>query len=893
VSLPATALAQDDTALPEADGGAALAFSETPQSTLCGATLTWTDTPEDGAGVIAVPSGFIRSMAPGDDPYATSRRFCLAAPGRPDLEGSFLVHHLGSIGLGIWTLGARKEDYPFDYITLANSNGVVRGTLHLQAGEYRLSGSTTELGVTKSTGGTLECQAGEDEGGTEAVDGGPEGEVCLLESSPSAEPETCATGPMMLGPAAGPLSSSAFNYEHFLDVAVVADAALVAGLANGIDTLRSEAGDAAENMQMAFDISFVGSRIRIVAVEQIAWAYNPAYDDDANGLMKMGEWLRWLHANPGADGVRAASGADEVVGVTINNVQGAGGGSASAPANPTATPEPDGAEVVVTWDGLVFNFRHELGHELGIEHDWANDCDTVGGRREEGCGYSMPWGPYALCNNCGIPAPGCVDVPPFSDIMSKAPGDSPNFYADPCIRYFNTAGPDGITNNCDDTFGSTFGGSAVTEQMPASNMMANGPLTIRYNMPVVSAYNTENPLVRGAELDAPAAGSTVVGPTSPITWNHIPGALNYHIEVGPPVGLLTSQILVAAPGTTTTVTLPPGAATGQPVKVRIGTEFQYPSGTTHIIWREYRWNTANIVLGCDVEHPGLIPEPTWATADCRDTFLGGGTYQFCMWNAALSTFTCDLDGPGNGGGTISVVSAFTDIDRIYDLVAWGEGEDNEPFCCLFSDPNDLLTDVVVRGTSSGDEISLSHELLTLTDYHKAGVVGTVEALAGPDDIYGAESWSAGYADYLYGQRGGDVIRGGRGPDHIDGGRDGDQLFGECGNDTLRATYSVAPDGLYGGFGDDDLCATWLDHALDGSDKDWAEESDRLYYAPIAVGTIPPSTLARSRSGTCGHLTQHGNTWGTCTTPAHPFFGVCACQGYTLGAAPGDCAATTW
>jgi hypothetical protein len=868
----------------------------------CGAILIWSETPEDGSGTIIIPDGFIRTINSGDNPTATPRRFCLRGSEDPTWNADYhsTIHGVGQAG--VWTLGAIDINYKFHSITFAHINGTVVGTLRIGAKYWDLTGTPTSVDVILSSDPIPNCATSSPNEMQATVEEAETQDACLLNPLDDG-PGECLLLPgdfggsvALAGPAAGPGSASAYGYRDVLDIAILTDIGAIGspfGFVN-INEFRGRSVNAITNMQMAFDNSYIDTYIRLVVADTMNLPQNLAFDTNGDGILSHGEWLQLLQNNGPLAAIRNFFGADVVVGVVPSNTPG-GSGLSGGPENPTANAAAGNAGAFVTsgpsLEGIV---HHELGHQLGIEHAyWAAnpgnaDCDRPNGRLVEGCGYVFPnnrfWECPTACTPGSTPMPWpCTDVPDFQDLMSKqTTHDRPNFYSDPCIIFTQPNGRNGQTGDCDDTTGTTFAGTRV--QDAPSAMMADGAHTIRSHLPTVESYRAEVSIVRGAELVSPPAGSTVAPGPVLVTWNDV-GSNQTIVEVGPPGAAPTSTATAGFGVTQATLTVPAGFPV---IKVRIITDVPMPSGATRPATWEYRWNNDNVVMGCNQDSADVVPIGLDAvpTADCQDIFLGGQVHNYCSWNGATGVFSCDLDGPGTGGGSLNLVSGVLRPSRPWDLLAWGRGENGQDFCCLFADPNDRVRFVDVRGTSGGDIIRLASGPYTLDDFHLAGVQTKVQALGGADEVFGAESMASGYGEFLNGQRGGDRIRGGRGDDHIDGGREADQLFGECGNDTVRAKETDFADTLHGGFGNDDVCSVSTIHVMVSSDLEWSDDIDHMFYS-TGGGAPPPASEFRSMFGDCGH--QSYGPWGI-NAFSHPLFGVQTCPSTTLTATPSECAA---
>jgi hypothetical protein len=624
--------------------------------------------------------------------------------------------------------------------------------------------------------------------------------------------------------------------------------------------------------------------VRVVGMEDIDWSYDPDLETSQDELEDANDGVADI-----AHTWREVYGADVVVGITPPDEDNTAGGNSPTVDDPSPANTQHRAFMTVSVDQLNTSIRHELGHQLGVDHDYSNvdSCNSTP-NHTYACGYAVlnnfpagtPPTPLEACTcppacpGCTGQTPGCVWTRPFTDVMSRRNLNlRQNFFSNPNAMWLVDAdGADNIMGTCDDEQ-PTPQGSNVPYLPPGAPyaVTADGARRVRETAPIVATYRDALPSGDGAVLLSPAQGADITTSTVLVTWN-LGAASEIILEVGTPDA---NPFFVSSPTSTTSLTLTNMPTTEPVLAVRLWSNMGGAGTTGWWIWRDYRWETDGHLVSCNAD-PSGVPDPSFALDAC--TYITGTPPNLVFHEPcklAGDTLTCDLDQIGNGTppeGTI--VTPPSSISRMYHLYMYGVVDAGRRFCCMLDDSSGVVHDVVLRGTTAQDLLSFTEGSHNLTAYNHAFPDGQINALGGPDDIFGSNTTDADYSETLLGQRGADIIHAGAGNDVVEGGRESDQLFGEAGHDTLIAG-SPGLDLLRGGEGWDILCAPELGHALIGSDVVGADEATWLYYSSNATGVMNPATAANTTLAYCGHLTTHGSAWGGCDL-------------FNLSQAPGAC-----
>lgn len=616
--------------------------------------------------------------------------------------------------------------------------------------------------------------------------------------------------------------------------------------------------------------------MRLVGVNEISWSYFLPRNAAPSPIAACQDrnTLRNVDGGPEDEvfDMRDAYGADLVVGLVPFDPQ--SGGCTVAQVNPSPATEVE-AFVAVAIGAEVQSTRHEIGHQFGLDHDVGNDCGST--FDNWACGYNFQepqacrcLSGEAACGQCNpaLNPPGCIDIQPYTDIMSKVNlAWRQNFYSDACVEVASL--DNGTTSTCDDSVGASYGGTRVTN---GQGEIAEGRRKVNDEISTLAAYRAEAPEFIGAELISPPPGWHISSNNVTFVWDAPPGALLYELETALPGLAWTSHGWTLNTYDTATVD-----ASAPVIKVRISTFVElFGASGSYYEWvqREYRLNTADTMTACSDEESSLIPDPSFATADC--TNLSGWMVEPAC-SEASGTFTCDLDFGGLNGATATVVSRFAGPERLYDIAAWGTTSNGQDFCCLYHDDASRVDEVRLEGTPNGDTLSFRFGVFTLQPYNGA-LEGFMTGLAGNDLLLGSDAPASPYSERLFGRQGMDTLRGGRGPELLEGGMGVDIVLGECGDDTLIGgpTSDNTSDRLEGGLGDDFVCSGEDDDIMLPSPQSGLSWEDDFMYYSSSVVTARPATVAYNPS-VCGHPAANGgNPWGSCDS-------------YVFLAPPGACA----
>jgi hypothetical protein len=564
-------------------------------------------------------------------------------------------------------------------------------------------------------------------------------------------------------------------------MAVVNQDTLNAKFAGDLDALDLEMLDATAEMQEAFDRNAIRHRVRYLGSRVVTFPVASPPDLCSDRFS--------LRTSPTVQAARDDYGADVVIGVVSEPEQNAGG-CAFQPQN-----DNDG---FVAWKGHAVLaaedlsiLRHEVGHNLGIGHDFdatkAGDPVCSGNISPYACGYSLLYGggpnsapgeQACSCledDSCDPQAPptGCYMAKPRRDIMSKVEAEEVGVYSDPCVWHRGCGV--GVVGGgaCAQWKGES--APVGTERANQVENQANARRFIVENIAQVEAYRPAVAAFDGVQLNqTPFAGDVVTNPFL-LQWNPM-GASLHEVSVGYPDTDRDGVDETWGPETTvysdqawiiwnTTKPL---------VRVRIRSLIWFGTNTPEQRWvtSELFFNHADVVRGCNEEADAFLPDASYANVSCQS-----GAWKWCDVAAGTSELFCDIEGPGNYPVAATAIGQPGGWGGHYDYRVWGIGSNNQKFCCLYEGRLAPIHKLSLIGTEAPDVLKLREGTRYLHPPTGVALEGYVSAAGGNDQIYGSDEDVADYLDRLFGRRGVDQTYAGRGADFLRGGRDLDVQWG--------------------------------------------------------------------------------------------------------------------
>ncbi len=557
-----------------------------------------------------------------------------------------------------------------------------------------------------------------------------------------------------------------------------------------------------------------------------------------------------------ADGVpalRDAVGADIVLGIVPDADF---GGCAVTP----ETPGPNTAHsaYATTAFGSTGNsIRHELGHLLGIDHDWQVGCDDS---VSYACGYSWPNNTEAIqdpiCTNGSrlITLPGqnpfVVQTGPesFRTIMSKLafPTVGGTRFDAVRINAFSDFSENRAWIDVCDGPGpywpvrlhplGTIINSTITKT-------ADAAARLRETYSDVADYRSEVvPFseVGGSVLSTPTPHSHIGPPSQPgiayrtFSWTATSNPSNdYWLEVFE-LGSGGSE-LYNAPVAGTSVSV--GITTDEPLAARLWTNQSGDSGAPLWSFRNYRFNIDQRFVSCDDELVGALPASDACAQVCTES---GGT------------ITCDIHDGGTTdphlfGLTPGIDSSTNQTPQVYDFVFYGETSSGNDFCCAFHDESATISSIRLDGGPRMDFISVG-----IRPHGHVGLDVEARGYGSGDIILGSDSASPSFFEYLRGYNGADFVAGDAGNEVLGGGFGGDQLFGHAGQDVLWGGNDSVIDTLDGGYGDNLICVADGEDVMYGATQPDNSTTVRLYVSQSSPNPVSSDTRANSTDSKCGH-----------------------------------------
>ena len=242
--------------------------------------------------------------------------------------------------------------------------------------------------------------------------------VQQIDSGISQQLQNDAIIPPAIGPSTGlrlaPRRASAPSHDAVVDVLVVYTENIVALQGGGIDALEAKTHVMIGVADTAFRAAGTGG-VRLARMRQVEWVGAQPRGDDESSRAEMLNQLQQL------DAVRAARDqyAADVVTLLWDAADTHIGGFASLLTRDQDTPG-DYAFNVIDYRLMLFPvYSHELGHTMGLSHDWYDGGGK--GWRPSSNGFTNHEERFytimATAGSCyvGVATTGCLSVPFFSD----------------------------------------------------------------------------------------------------------------------------------------------------------------------------------------------------------------------------------------------------------------------------------------------------------------------------------------------------------------------------------------------------------------------------------------------------------------------------------------------
>jgi hypothetical protein len=578
--------------------------------------------------------------------------------------------------------------------------------------------------------------------------------------------------------------------------------------------------------------------------------------------------------------LRNAVGADIVMGIVAD---GDFGGCATTPQHPGPGEAPE-AYTTVAFGSTANAIRHELGHLLGIDHDWQVGCDDS---VSYACGYSWPnnaeviQDPICTTGSRLVSPPGVspfvVQTGPesFRTIMSKLEFPTVGGVRYDAVRI--NAFSDFSENQTWIDFCSGPGPIWPIRLHPLGTIInssiqrtADAAARLRETVSVVADYRAEVvPFseVGGSVLSTPTPHSHIGPPSQPgvavrsFSWTPASNPPNhYWLEVFELGSSGTEFFNAAVSGTSVNVAI----TTDEPLAARLWTNSSGERSAPIWSFRNYRFNIDQRFISCDIELVGALPTSDACGQVCTES---GGA------------ITCDIHVGGTFdpwifGLTPGIDSSTNTTPQVYDFVFYGADSTGDGFCCAYHDESASISSIRLDGGPRKDFISVG-----VRPHGHIGLDVEARGYGNGDIILGSDSESPTFFEYLRGYNGSDVVLGDAGNDVLGGGFGIDFLFGQAGQDVLWGGNDTVVDTLDGGYGDNLLCVADGEDVMLGATAPDNDTTVRLYVSQSTPNPVSPDTRANSTDSECGNAvvgpwSQVGCTQVTLTSPP----GECAVLG---------------